>query len=129
MNKLTREEIQALSDDELDCWLLYCKSKEHYDCLIKRYKSIQFQSLPEQIKTINCANENFPSFANSLDAQFELAEKFDLYYVSVRYLTDKTYQFVVALKGETEPLEAFAETKRTGAELLLEAIQELEEVK
>lgn len=109
MNKLTREQIQALNDDELN------------ELLIK-----QFYKTPDF--TVD--------YCNSLDAQFELAEKFNTIAYTVDRspanvdLIDNEYMFTIRnLSPLGGRIQQAGKTKRTGAELLLEAIQELEEVR
>lgn len=103
MKKLTREEIQALSDDDLNFRLI--GEISHRRCsLIAR---------PEDIH----------DYCNYLDAQFELAKKFGIYLALNNVPEKDLYVFV------TKDQCAEGPTKRTGAELLLEAIQELEVVK
>lgn len=100
MKKLTRAEIQSLSDAELNHWL----SSYRAEPTGKLY--------------------SIPNYCRSLDDQFELAEKLNIYFEIRHYHKDKGV-YRIDYNGFIERQAA----KRTGAELLLEAIQELEVVK
>lgn len=101
MNIYTKEEIKALSDKQLDDLLGF------YDC-------------PEQVH---------PIYSQSLDAQFELAKKFQLRYIVAKYPNCADWGFNVATQNLRYSLEEESTTKRTGAELILQAIQELKKTK
>lgn len=108
MRILTRQEIQALSDNELN------------------NKLSRFQTEPFCL---------YPSYCYSLDAQFELAQKFDEFQYSVGWSAADVdcdynpYMFFVRNLHNKYTIERAGKNKRTGAELLLEAIQELEKNK
>lgn len=115
MNKLTRKEIQKLSEDKLN-WRLY-----------------QIRHRKKQNHLARILDPRvFPSpcnYCKSLDAQFDLAEKMGLL-LQVRLVDKlpKPFKYIFTINPYNWHLskEATGGSKRTGAELLLEAIQEKE---
>lgn len=155
MNKLTREQIQALQDNQINLLIMYYLTDRKNIHWVKEDGMPDFEQLVLEFWSKKIANDNalnestycpnaYPAeywkdggwqraynWEDSLDAQFELAEKFGILY-SVVYSPNPVEDlgsFDKFLFGVAVNFDEHTKRKRTGAELLLEAIQELEEVK
>lgn len=137
MKTLTREEIQALSDDELNEKLMNLN-----DVFVTSFQDQKGRKIVTMYRaqnkgsgysfTSDTKSHLLTDYCNSLDTQFKLAEKMDLTLRIERVHIHnpeicKFYDVTVWINNNG--INRQGNTKRTGAELLLEAIQELEKNK
>jgi len=133
VNKLTREQIQALSNYEIDSKLSFYFYRSYcFDGLVDELTEDKYHKWVKQKSNKIYIND----FCDSLDAQFACAKEFNDLGYSFDYspagtdMADHDYLFEIRNLSKPEfDLKRSGQNVRIGAELLLEAVQRLEEVK